>query len=94
MWCKMRSRKIPLGDKNAVGANIMAIRKSRHIKQKDLIARMQAMGIDINPTSFSKLEGQLRMVSDKELFVIAQIFNIKIDDLFMKQSICLKQKEG
>jgi transcriptional regulator with XRE-family HTH domain len=56
-------REIPLGNKNIVGANIAGMRKQRHIKQKELVARMQAMGVDINPSSYSKLESQRRTVS-------------------------------
>ncbi len=36
----------------------------------------------INPTSYSKLEGQVRMATDKELYAIAKILNVKIDELF------------
>ena len=35
-------------------------RKNKGIGQKDFIAQMQTMGCDISPTSYSKLEGQLR----------------------------------
>ena len=40
------------------------------------------MGCDINPTSYSKLEGQLRGATDREIFTIAKILRIAIDDLF------------
>lgn len=43
---------------------------------------MQTLGCDINPTSYSKLEGQVRIASDKELYVIAKILNVPVDDLF------------
>ena len=43
---------------------------------------MQVMGCDINPTSYSKLEGQVRIASDKEVFVIAKVLNVKIEELF------------
>ena len=43
---------------------------------------MQTAGCDINPTSYSKLEGQVRAANDKELFVIAKILNTTIDSLF------------
>ena len=42
---------------NMVGRRIEELRKSRGIKQKDFIAMMQCEGCDINPTSYSKLEG-------------------------------------
>ena len=40
------------------------------------------MGIDINPTSYSKLEGQLRLATDKEIYVIAKILEVPVDELF------------
>ena len=39
-------------------------------------------GLDINPTSYSKLEGQVRIATDKEIYIIAQILGIAVDDLF------------
>ena len=62
--------------------NIERLRKEKGIKQKDFIAMMQSRGCDINPTSYSKLEGQVRTATDKELYVIAKILNVTIDELY------------
>lgn len=78
----MKTRKQDYGTANIVGRNIERLRKSRNIKQKDFIAMMQTAGCDINPTSYSKLEGQVRAANDKELYVIAKILNTTIDSLF------------
>ncbi len=78
----MKLRVQGYGDANMVGKNIEKLRKAREIKKKDFIAQIQTMGVDINPTSFSKLEGQVRMATDKELYVIAKILNVDIDSLF------------
>ena len=78
----MKTRKQEYGNSNIVGKNIERIRKEKGIKQKDFIAKMQVMGCDINPTSYSKLEGQVRSATDKEIYVIAKILNVKIEDLF------------
>ena len=78
----MKIRKAEYGDRNMVGKNIERLRKEKNIKQKDFISKMQTMGCDINPTSFSKLEGQLRIATDKEIFVIAKILNITTDALY------------
>ena len=61
------------------------LRKEKGIKQKDFIARMQVMGCDINPTSYSKLEGQLRNATDKEIYVIAKILDVKMEELFVNR---------
>ena len=40
------------------------------------------MGYDMNPTSYSKLEGQVRSATDRELFVIAKILGVAMEELF------------
>ncbi len=78
----MKIRKQKYGDKNIVGKNIERLRKERGFKQKDFIAQIQVMGCDMNPTSYSKLEGQIRSATDKEIFTIAKILNVSIEELF------------
>lgn len=78
----MKIRKQIYGNANMVGRNIERLRKARGIKQKDFIARMQVMGCDINPTSYSKLEGQVRSATDHEIYVIAKILGVKMEELF------------
>jgi len=56
----MKQRKKALGTMNGVGGRITEIRLSKGIKQKELIAMLQTDGVDINPSSLSKLEGQTR----------------------------------
>ena len=78
----MKTRKQEYGSANMVGKNIERLRKERGIKQKDFIARIQVMGCDMNPTSYSKLEGQVRSATDKEIYVIAKILNVPMEELF------------
>ena len=78
----MKIRKKGYGSANLVGKNIEALRKAKGIKQKDFVSKMQGLGCDINPTSYSKLEGQIRVATDKELFAISKILDVSIDSLF------------
>ncbi len=78
----MKPRKLSYGDSNIIGKNVEKMRLARGIKQKDFIARLQSNGLDINPTSYSKLEGQLRSASDKEVKAIAEVLNVSLDELF------------
>lgn len=41
------------------------IRRERGMKQKDLLAKLQAEGMDITGSTLSKIEGQSRMITDK-----------------------------
>lgn len=81
----MKTRKQTYGNKNIVGKNIERLRKSKGIKQKDFIAQIQIMGCDMNPTSYSKLEGQIRSATDKEVYVIAKILDVKIEELYTEE---------
>ena len=75
-------RKNEYGDCNIIGIRVEKLRKEKGIKQKDFIAKLQLEGLDMNPTSYSKLEGQIRIATDKEVLAIAKVLEIKTDDLF------------
>ena len=83
----MKIRKKEYGNANMVGKNIEKLRKERGIKQKDFIAKIQVMGCDMNPTSYSKLEGQLRSATDMEIYTISKILNVKMEELFDIEAI-------
>jgi len=82
----MKPRKQPYGDKNICGANIERLRKASGMKQCTLVMQMQLLGVDINPSSLSKLEGQNRIAADYELKAIARIFGVSVDDLLKDRS--------
>lgn len=75
----MRTRKQALGDMNIVGAKVEMQRKSIGMKQKDLLAQLQVRGIDLNASGLSKLEGQLRGVTDYELKAIADSLDVSVN---------------
>lgn len=75
---RMRIRKKALGDKNLIGARIEAARRSRGMKQKELLAQLQVRGVDLNASALSKLEGQLRIVTDVELLAFAEILDVNV----------------
>lgn len=74
----MRVRKQAVGDRNIVGQRIEEKRKSIGMKQKDLLTQLQIEGIDLNASGLSKLEGQIRSVTDKELIVIAKTLDVSV----------------
>ena len=81
----MKTRKKAYGDANMVGRTVEMLRKQQGIPQKDFIAKIQTMGCDMNPTSYSKLEGQIRSATDKEIFVIAKILGVPMEELFEEE---------
>ncbi|MCL2108695.1 MAG: helix-turn-helix transcriptional regulator [Oscillospiraceae bacterium] len=77
----MKPRVIEPGDKNIVGVKVAEIRKKRRIKQKDFLAHLQVLGMDISATSLSRLEGQHRLVQDFEVVLLAKALGITVGEL-------------
>ena len=78
----MKTRKKNYGHCNIIGKNAERLRKSQGILQKDFIAKLQLFGLDVNPTSYSKLEGQIRIATDKEVRAIAGVLKVDVNELF------------
>ena len=73
-----KPRKIPVGNRNIVGAKVAQVRKEKHIKQKDLVDALQSRGMDICEASMSRLEGQTRKVQNYELPIIAEALDVSV----------------
>lgn len=82
----MKPRKAKYGNKNICGANVERIRKQQGMKQATLVSKMQLLGVDINPSSLSKLEGQTRVATDMELKAIAHILGVAMEELVRTDS--------
>lgn len=80
----MKTRKKEYGDKNTIGKNVEKLRKKMKISQRDFISRLQVCGLDINPTSYSKLEGQVRTATDMEVYTIAKVLGVPMEELFIE----------
>lgn len=73
-----------IGNENLVGQRVVALRKERKMKQKDLLARLQVQGLDLNQSSLSALEGQRRRVSDRELLALSAALGVEMEALVRK----------
>ena len=74
----MRIRQQVLGDRNIIGEKVEAQRKALGLKQKDLLTQLQIKGVDLNASGLSKLEGQLRYVTDFELKALAAVLDVSV----------------
>jgi len=81
----MKKRKLPLGDKNIIGARVTEARNNLGMKQVELLAKLQTANIDISIPALSLLEGQKRPVSDLELNALADILNVSVDWLLGRE---------
>lgn len=67
---------------NLVGYNIRKYRKSQKLSQKRLSEKLETHAIYVCRGSISRIEKKQRTVTDIELYGIASILNISINDLF------------
>lgn len=74
----MRVRRQEIGCCNLIGRNVEMRRKAIGMKQKDLLAQLQVRGVEMNSSGLSKLEGQLRKVSDFELIALADVLGVSV----------------
>ena len=78
----MRKCSKPDGNKNWVGKRIAELRKDRGMSQNDLAIKLQKYVVDIDKNAVQLLEHGHRYVRDMELYVIAKVFDVSMEDLF------------
>ncbi len=66
---------------NMIGQNIKKYRKLRGLKQQELSNRLELMGVYVCRGSISRIEDCQRTVTDIELYALAKVLNVSIDDL-------------
>lgn len=72
---------------NLIGKNLKKIRKKAKISQQTLSNKLELLGVYVCRGSISRIEDNLRTVTDIELYAIAHALNVSIDDLFDKSLI-------
>lgn len=82
----MRLRKQAVGSRNLIGSKVEETRKKKNMKQKELLAQLQVRGVDMNASGLSKLEGQIRYVTDIELVALSEILEVSVDYLLGLES--------
>ena len=75
-----KPRRTP-GTRNIVGTNVTWLRIQKGLKQKELAARLQSMGMDICESALSRLECQQRLVQDYELIILAEALDPSVEKL-------------
>ena len=83
----MKTRKLGLGDRNLIGARVTQARLAKGMKQVELLAKLQLVGVDISIPALSLLEGQKRPVSDIELNALADILEVPVDWLLGREQL-------
>ncbi len=78
---------------NVVGPRIRQIRYQQALTQDELAARCGALGWDISRGTLSKIEAQVRRVTDRELWYLATALRTSLEDLYPKKMKAPKRSE-
>lgn len=73
--------------KNVVGPRIRELRRqgSPATTQEELVARLQATGIDIDQSALSRIENGERQVTDIEILGICNALGVGVEEMFADQ---------
>ncbi|PRR70602.1 helix-turn-helix domain-containing protein [Clostridium thermopalmarium] len=69
-------------ERNIIGKKIKRIRQLKGITQDQLAARLNIQGIEIDQTMISKIEEQVRGISDYEVMAFSVALGVSIEELF------------
>ena len=69
-------------EKNLIGPRVKELRQKRGMTQQDLSDRLEELAIYVCRGSVSRIEDQLRTVTDIELYGLAQVLQVSVADLF------------
>jgi transcriptional regulator with XRE-family HTH domain len=67
---------------NVIGPQVRKFRTQKGWTQNQLALRLQLLGWDTSRESVTRLECQGRRAPDLELFVVARVLGVRVDDLF------------
>lgn len=65
-----------------IGSNISKLRKSMKIKQTDMVAKLQIMGVDISIYSYNRIEKGTQNPTVSFLYACCQILECDMNMLF------------
>lgn len=68
---------------NMIGENVRRLRKARKMSQQALSNKLELLGIYVCRGSVSRIEDRSRTVTDIELYGIANVLQVSIEDLFL-----------
>jgi transcriptional regulator with XRE-family HTH domain len=67
---------------NIVGPEIRKLRYQQEMTQELLAARCSILGFEVSRGTLSKIEAQLRCVSDTELLILSKALKVDVNRLF------------
>ena len=68
--------------KNLIGPQVRAYRLEQELTQDELAHKCNLAGWDITSNTISKIEGQIKKVSDQEVTILAAVLQIEVAELY------------
>jgi transcriptional regulator with XRE-family HTH domain len=81
-------------NQNIVGPVIRELREKKGMTQPQLVAKLNIAGWDLSRGTFSKIEAQIRCVTDDEIFKLAAGLGIEAADLIRLAAKKRRPSEG
>lgn len=69
------------GTNNLCGKTVCAKRKQLRLSQRELAAKLQLVGLDVDKNAVQRIESGQRIVTDIELSALATVFECSVGDL-------------
>ena len=67
---------------NLIGSNVRKYRIQNKLSQQKLSNQLELLGVYVCRGSISRIEDKSRTVTDIELFALAKVLNVSINNLF------------
>lgn len=77
---------------NFIGHNVRKYRKLRKMSQQALSNKMELMGVYVCRGSVSRIEDKSRTVTDIELYALATVLGVSVNDLLNQKELAEKYK--
>ncbi len=73
--------KAPDGTNNLCGKKLAEIRKSQNLSLRQLAAKMQLLGYDVDHYFILRVENGERFITDIDLVIFARALNVSLEDI-------------
>ena len=68
--------------KNLIGDKVRELRKAQKLSQQELSDKLETLAIYVCRGSISRIEDRSRTVTDIELYGLAQVLHVSVEDFF------------